>query len=93
MHITKQKEPIEPKYTTSRKIFDQMRNILLTLVALFQPKQFENASCLGSFKEDFALSEFLRVQFEKLAIRLYGQEPNFTVFFNINGSSNQCGWK
>jgi hypothetical protein len=38
--------------TTSRKIFDQMRNILMTFVALFQPKHFEKASCLGSFKED-----------------------------------------
>ncbi len=44
----------------------------MTFVALFQPKCFEKASCLGSFKEDFALTEFLRVQYEKLAIRLYG---------------------
>jgi hypothetical protein len=79
--------------TTSRKIFDQMKNILTTFVALSQPKHFEKASCLGSFKEDFALKEFLRVHYENLAIRLYGQEPNFTDFFNINGSSNQCGWK
>ncbi len=65
----------------------------MTFVALFQPKHCEKALCLGSFKEDIALTEFLRVQYEKLAIRLYDQERNFTDFLNINRCSNQCGWK